>query len=500
MATTLDRIATLAPAPTLELSAAAQQKWLNEAAEMGEKRCKDYDLYEEFYRGDHRTRLRDRARRYLEEAHGVPFAENFTQPAVDVLAERLQVIGFQSSEAQETVVEGKKTTVDEFGRVCEEWWQRCRMDAVQGRVHRGMLKRGEDFLIVDWDAATGYPVFARQRPHQIKVVYSDDHADTIAYAVKRWATTTVSRWANPSGDRITRLNVYWPGKIEKWFQTASGGEWQRWYDDDETSSEPPSWPTWWTTTGDMSGEPLGVAVVHFRNMPGDDGNGVSRVRQAIPFQAELNKNVADLQDLIDNHALPQDYVTGAGGEVNLERFAGVWKAADVGAQFGRLEASDTAYLLNAIEGVLSRMARRLRIPMHLLTGGTPPSGEALKTSESGLVATAAACQVETGDAWENAMLLALRLAASFPPADGESPVAPLPAGFMLETQWKNPQIRSDMEDLQVASQKKQLGVSTHTLLGELGYDADEEARLRLAEEQAKADVQASVFDRGGIPV
>jgi len=473
--------------PSLEVPAALMQDWLDAAADMGQKRLSDYQLYEDFYDGSQRTRLRDRARTYLQDITGVPFCENFTQPAVDTLAERLQVIGFQSSAA---VVDDNDQTADPYADLVDEWWQTDRMDSVQGRVHTGALKRGDEFVIVDFDNGTGRPGFCRQIPGQCKVVYSHDEPDTVAYGVKVWNTAAVSSRSNPQARKIRRLNVYWPGQIDKWFQTGDGAEWQHWLDD-PADGEMPVWPTWWTTTGRMDGEPLGVAMIHFRHRPGDDGWGRSRVRMAVPFQSELNKTLIDLSDLVDRHAIPQDYVTGVSGGT-FDLFGGVWTAPSENAKFGRLVPADTMNLLNAAEGVLSRFARRMRIPMHLLTGGTPPSGEALKTSESGLVATAMDCQVEFGDAWEDAMLLGLKLASAF----GDGPQ--VDESLRLFTQWKNPATRSDTDDLTVAEAKQRLGVSKFTLLGELGYDPDKEAERRQGEQEAAVEVQARLFDAGDL--
>ena len=490
-----DLVQNAVPVPNIfALPPDLQQKWLDEAADMGDKRVKGYALYDEFYDGDHRAQLRDRAKRYLEDLTGVPFTENFTQPAVDMLAERLQVIGFTSSASEETEADdGKQVVSDPPAATVEEWWQHCRMDKVQGRVHRGVLKRGDEFVIADWDANTGYPSFSRQLPHQVKVVYSDDAPDTVEYGVKLWNTSAVSAASNPAGARVTRLNVYWPGQIDKWFRAHTGSRWQRWFDD-PADGQTASWPTWWTDTGEADGEPLGVAVVHFRNMPRDDGWGISRVKQAIPFQTELNKVVADLNDLIDNHADPQDWVSGTSGTTtDLTRVGGVWELLGDNAKAGRLPASDTANLLNAVEGVLSRMARRLRMPLHLLTGGTPPSGEALKTAESGLVQTANDNQVELAASWEDLMMLGLRLAKAFGEAAPEVPES-------LDVQWENPESRSDADDLQVAEAKKRLGVSQHTLLSELGYDPEKEQERRDAETASNAEAQGALFDRGGLPV
>ena len=127
--------------------------------------------------------------------------------------------------------------------------------------------------------------------------------------------------------------------------------------------------------------------------------------------------------------------------------------------------------------------------MHLLTGGTPPSGESLKTSESGLVATAKAAQIAFGNSWEDAMMLGLRLATTF--GDLE-----LPDDLTLQTNWANPETRSDEADLNVATLKKSLGVSRYTLLTELGYDAEKEAELRQGEAEMAAEAAGAMLDSG----
>src|SRR3990167_3294191 len=456
------------------------QDFLDECADMGANRLAAYSLYQEYYDGERGAKLRDRAREYLERQSGVPFCENFAEPVVDALAERLEVIGFSSSEANED------TGDDPTGSVVEEWWQRCRMDAMQGVVHTKTLICGDDFLIVEWHEEEEMPRFCLQKPHQIKVCYSDDDPGMIEYAVKVW-NSRMKGPQNAAGKPVQRMNLYFPDRVEKWYRLTNGdgqgnGGWEHWSDEGDMA-----WPVPWVSN---DGEPLGIPVVHFRSKPLGDGPGRSRVKPVIPFQEQLNKYAADLNDLIDNHALPQDWATGVSGDMELKRVPGnVWKGTTDTVKFGRLDASPTTNLLEAIEGVLSRLARRSRVPMHLLTGGTPPSGESLKTSESGLVATAKAAQIAFGNSWEDAMMLGLRLATAF--GDLE-----LPDDLTLQTNWANPETRSDEADLNVATLKKSLGVSRYTLLTELGYDAEKEALLRQGEAEMAAEAAGAMLDSG----
>lgn len=452
---------------------AVNQEFLDEC--VVSKREPDYRLFDGYYKGEQGTLLRDRTRRFLE-VSGKPFAENFCDVTVDVVAERLKVTGFDTSQAVEDQVSGEKN--DPLGDQLGEWWQRGRLDLVQQRAHYGAVKLGDYFVIVDWDAEKSLPRFVPQHPCHAKIEYSPDDPDLAEYACKHWHSTV-------DGARVQRLNAYWPDRVEKWYRLAEGdvasGGWDHFSGDG-------AWSQPWVTS---DGEPLGVPVFHFRYKPGDNTYGTSRLADVLPFQDELNKLVIDLNELCDNHGLPQRWATGITGDVTFKNVAGnVWTATSETAKFGQFDLAPTAELLNAVEGLLSRLARKTRTPMHLLTGGTPPSGESLKTAESGLVSVVMAAQTGFGNTWEDAFRFALRLGAD----DGAVNV---PEDLWLDCQWESPETRSDEQNLAAAEAKHRLGVSKATLLREIGYDPGREAGLRQGEMEAEQAVAEKAFNAGG---
>lgn len=463
-----------AVASALGVPDALLQKALDAAADMGNDRCASYSLFDRYYAGEQDTKLRDRARKYLD-AHGLGFSENFCDTAVDTVAERLEILGFQSSAAEATVVDGKEQVEDAYATLLEEWWQRLNIDLTSQGAHTQTVMKGDGFLIVDYNPETGLPGFVFNEPHLVKPAYDPDRPGVMLYAAKSWSTDTAGP-QNPSGRNIQRLNLYFPDRIEKWYRLQAGGEggWSTWQDDTDVA-----WPLDWT---DATGEPLGIPVFHLKHRSNGKPYGRSLLRSIVSFQDELNKTVIDLDELIDNHAWPLDYASGISGDIDaVDRVVGNFlKLSAPDAKMGRLEASPTSHLLEAIEGTLSRLARRSRLPMHLLTGGTPPSGESLKTAESGLVSLVEGAQLEFGVVWQQAALLALRLAA----VNGAIPA--LPDDLTLTVQWKNPGTRSDKDDLETALLKRQLGVSKATLLAELGYDPDREAERRMSEAEEAA--------------
>lgn len=474
---------------TSDLAPDEVQNWLDDAADMGDVRLDRYAKYEEYYDGEYKVKLRDRTRRYLESAGSslIGFKENFSDVVVDVMAERLKVIGFAASNAEEDKETGEIN--DPIGSLLEEWWQNCRWDGLQATSHTEALKLGDGGLAVDWNAEKGKPELCFNHPRGLKFVYEDDAPDRLAYVVKLWNTSKVGP-SNPNGIRVQRLNVYWPDKIEKWFRLSSRegqprGGWAQWSDEGDES-----WPVDWTNDKD---EPLGIPIFHLKHRAQSRTWGRSRLHNVIPFQDELNKTVVDLNELVDAYPAPQRWISGVTGDMDIKQAPGnILKLTSAESKAGEFTPGDTTSLLNAIEGVLSRLARKTRIPMHLLTGGTNPSGEALKSAESGLVAQAEAAQVEFGNVWEGAMMMALKLAIE----NGAEGVPELPPDLTLDVQWDTVETRNGKEELEALLLKQTLGFSKYTLIREAGGDPEKESERRAGEQEEAAKAYSQALDAG----
>jgi hypothetical protein len=96
-----------------------------------------------------------------------------------------------------------------------------------------------------------------------------------------------------------------------------------------------------------------------------------------------------------------------------------------------------------------------------------PSGEALKTAESGLVNKAQQAMINIGNSWEDCLMMALRIQAAFGTevADAE--------GTMVETTWDDPETRNEQSHMEVLKAKAELGVTKHQIYRELGYTQDQ---------------------------
>lgn len=450
------------------------QDFLDAAATLPAQRVSDYAMYEAYYDGEHNARLTDRAKEYLERS-GVTFSENFCEPVIDVLSERLTVTGFS-------------TEVEKIDEWLADVWERNRMDATQGTVHTTAILKGDGYVIVDWNEEQGRPIFAQNRPEIVQCKYSDD-GETTLWAAKAWDTTATGPM-NEAGRAICRLNVYWPDRVEKWFRLQAGGKggWQHWL---EEAGSDDSWMVDWTDADD---KPLGVPVFHFRNRPIGRTAGRSELRSVIPQQDLLNKLVLDMAMILDNQGWRQRWVAGVDPtNTSFKNIPGdVWMSADKDVTFGDFQTDDAEGILAAIEGALSRIARRSRTPLHLLTGGDMPSGEALRTAESGVVAKAQDRMTSFGNAWEDVMRMGMKLAQ----VNGALPVDVDVADIIIKTQWDDPLSRNEKEEVETAILLRELGVSQWTLLTGLGHDPEAEEKKRAEEKNTATDALERFMDRG----
>lgn len=450
-----------------EIPAAQRNEILTALAEPDPDRIKGYELYARYYDGNHKVKLTDRTKAYLENS-GLEWSENFCETVVDTLSDRLHVTGFACRDN-----EAAREWLDDF-------WDGDAIAEVQGTVHNQTPLLGDGFVGVGWDAEAGLPTLHWNDPSCCTPIYNA--AGELLMLAKVWNEAAVTP-TNPNGEVIRRLNLYYPDRIEKWFTFATPGSGQNTTWAMHIDVEGERWPIDWTRPG---GIPRGVAVVPFRNKPKGRNFGRSELRSTIPQQDYLNKQLIDLSLIMDNQAWDQRWGTGISPETaaNLRNVPGeLWASPNEQARFGQFPAADPRGLLVAIEGTMQRIAARSQRPLHLLfNNGNLPSGESLKTAESPLIHTGVDRQRTYGLSWSTIAALLAGLEADY----GRSGLSY--AGEAFQAQWRDLQSRNEITELDVAQRKEAVGVSQKTVLEELGYDAEEEAAYRRDEslERAKA--------------
>lgn len=365
----------------------------------------DYKLYREYYNGFHNVPLTARQEDYLMR-NGVHFRFNFLQLPVRVLTQRLQVTGFDAHDPYG----------GQDGRLWE-WWNRNRMDANQRAVHRAATVDGDSYVLVEWDADGGYPLFHHERAYDgsegVKVTYATSGRREIAFASKRW------REVDPATGRTwRRLNVYTPDAVYK-YRTASDTDygWAAYQEDGDAG-----WPLEW---------PVGVVpVVHFRH-DDDGGNwGRSELEDLLSVQNALNKSVVDLLEGADKTAYQLLTLTGGKADaVSVDPRTVLWHTSPE-ANWGHIPAGDLNRLIDLKNDFIVTLAQMSQIPLsYFQVTGQVASAETQKADDTGLVAKAEDTAVGHGNSWEDVMRLGLRLDAVF--GSGSQTAVGIP----ISTQW-----------------------------------------------------------------
>jgi hypothetical protein len=137
------------------------------------------------------------------------------------------------------------------------------------------------------------------------------------------------------------------------------------------------------------------------------------------------------------------------------------------ANFGEFSQTDLSGYLSAIEQKVQHIAITSRTPKHyLLPTGQEPSGDAIKSAESGLIQKVLRKQRSFGEGFEEALRLARRMAG-----DGESPVD-------SEIVWADPQTRTEAEITDATIKKFQAGLVPWAQAAEdMGYSQTQIARM-----------------------
>jgi len=430
------------------------QERLRALATFEPNRVKRYNVARNYYEGEQKTLLTDRQKAYLERA-GVEYCENYCSTVVDALAERLSLTGVTTDFAYEDEETGEKS--DELADWLWSEFDASRGDELQTTVHGDATEAGDAYLMVDWDAERGRSRLSYNAPELIQPIYDNQE---LLVVTKVWNTSRVSP-TNPKAATVKRMNLYYPDRIEKWFTLGADkkADWVEWLDDGDKV-----WPTPWQ---DSAGKPLGIPVFHFANGRFGDHFGRPEHYPTIPQQDRLNKELLDLASVMDAQGFPQRWALGLSDTSGLTTDPGVvWTSDNPGATFGQFPSADPSGLLKSIESTLIRIATRSRTPAHLiyLSGGLP-SGESLKTAESGLVAKAKKRGVYYGGVWAEVFRMMGLVALTY--GTGEQ-VPPIELDEMrtvkINVLWADPVTRNEKEHLDSLVLMETLGVSKDTIL------------------------------------
>lgn len=421
------------------LEAGSPQWWLDRLGKRLWDRQPEIRRQEAYYEGVHP--LKFMTDRFRDAFGGMfrQFADNWLELVVDAVEERLKVEGFRFGD--DPAADGDAWRI----------WQENNLDAESRIAHSEALKHGVAFLLVGEDGR-----ITPEHPAEVLTAHEAGDRRAITAGVKMW----VDDW-----DDHARATLWLPVGVfrfrSKGPQTTGAG-WTdlRWEDPGETPN------------------PLGVVpLIPLVNRPGlMRPFGKSEIANVIPTQDAVNKLVVDMVVAAHFSAFRQKWATGIeiptdeeGRPVEAfkEAVDRVWHTAAPDAKFGEFAAADLDQYVKAIEMLVQHIASQTRTPPHYFyLRGQMPSGESIKSAETGLVAKAKDRMVHFGESWEQALRLSFK-------AKGD----PRASVSAAETIWGDPESRTESEMVDAALKRQAMGVPRQQLWEDIGYSPTQVSRF-----------------------
>jgi hypothetical protein len=380
--------------------------------------------WDRYYRGDQPLAF---ASAKFREAFGgrfKAFSSNFCALVVDGTRERMEVTGFRFASARST-------------KAAWRIWQDNDMDGQSQIAHTEALIKGLSYALVEPPSPVsgGSPRITIE--DALDAITDCDPRD------RRTRRAGLKRYVDDDGHLTVYL--YLPDLI---YRLRSSAKWNR---------DAPYSGTW--EPAPLEGEEwpmrnrLGlVPLVPLPNRPRLRVEGVSEIDPVMSNQDAINKYRADALVAAEFAAfrqrwatgldIPDDPVTGQPVEPFKSAVDRLWVVPPPDPEdpnpptvaFGEFEATDLQPYQTMIESEVGAMSSISRLPYHYLLGqpaAVPPSGESLKSSESGLVSKVRTSLIHLGEGWEETMRLCL------------AAVGDRSADRSAETEWRDPETRNE---------------------------------------------------------
>jgi hypothetical protein len=361
------------------------------------------DSLNDYYVGDHplpfltpahADKMRSQFRQMLEESRS-----NFMRLLVDVVDERLQVEGFRLS--AESDIQSDKDSWD--------IWQANKLDSLSRQAMLDSLVKGVSYASVWQDVDDdGYADIAIEDACETIVSYTPgSNFRRRDAALKTWLDSP----------ELERATIYLPGGCYRF---------QRKVDDPADVSQGTQGLTsnkrndWVPLESDdpYAANPIGIVpIVPLRNRGRTLLEGESELADVWSIQNQINSFIfllmlggyfgAHRQRFATGIKLMIDETSGEAKEPFDIAIDKLMVSENPEAKFGEFGQTDLGQYINAIEQKVAHLAVVSRTPKHyLLPTGQDPSGDAIKSAESGLVRKIERKQDDFGEAWEEVMQLA----------------------------------------------------------------------------------------------
>jgi hypothetical protein len=330
--------------------------------------------FRRYYEGKHHILLTDRQKEILRNLNYRDFCDNVCGQVVSEAKGRLH---FDKWTCKNQAVSDWLATV----------YTNRSLDAFQNDVHLRTLRDGNFAVSVNWNEEDEFPeLFLEDWWDGTKGVYIHyNSSQQPEYAVKQWNyintnRVTVFRRLIWFADRIERYESTSPNSFSSWIQCPL---------DTDIVDGQKVWPMPWI---DSDGKPLGIPFIHFKNSYKTYGMyGVSELDGGvIGFQDHLNDGMINMT--ITSRMTGAQQYWGSGIKLRtrdnsrepmpIKVDAGMFHTSEnPDSKFGVLPAGNMDQQISGYLLKIKRVAQITATPLHAITGGDWPSGDAILRAE-----------------------------------------------------------------------------------------------------------------------
>lgn len=327
------------------------------------------------------------------------FCDNVCHQIIAEAADRLELLRFDCEDTK---------THDYLS----DWFSTATLSDFAGTVHYNALRDGNHVVALGWDDARQMVMLYQEDwwngYEGVWIAY--DNNDNMLYAVKEWRT--------PDG---IRRNIWFEDRVERYMGAGAANSQNAKFQPYHDVEDGMGWSVAWTQ---LDGTPLHIPYVHFANPSrGKRNYGTSEIDGGVlGFQDQLN----DLQyDMSAAGRMTGFQMLGISGvkkeidpvtkkEIPMKVGPGqVFTSSNPQTRYQVLEAGDISQLLHLYLQKLKSVSRMTRTPLHLITGGEWPSGEALLRAELPAVGKAMRQAKRFAPAWVSVAHKATEIANVF---------------------------------------------------------------------------------------
>lgn len=333
-------------------------------------------------------------------------SDNILRMVLATAASRLRLERFSAASDEDPESPNEGGEADALREFLRDLWMRNQIDRLQYENTFAYLRDGNSAISLSWRKnakGEGSVRLTRERwwdgTSGVFVAY--DGSGDREWAVKEWEES------DPTDDAkvIRRRTVYYPDCIARYVQQGNG--WKEYATDDQPAIVP------WTRA---DGRPLGIPIIHFPNGASvtDTPYGLSDLTGLIGLQDDLNATQEDMTaatrfagfQMIWGSGIPD----GKGFKVVPGGF--LW-TPEKDAKIGTIPPGDASMISDTHSYKRTTIGIVTSTPIHTITGGDWPSGEAILQADMPMTDKAIRLASVAGPLWTEIAHRATEIANTF---------------------------------------------------------------------------------------